>query len=279
MKRKFTKILGVGLTLALLTSLLLTAAPVAALGTPTVIFPATTDDDISRVDADYTINFTLGKDLAQNDTITITFPSGTTVASSVIATISASPGWHAGTWGDAVLTTPVFTSSTTYRTVTLTIDDSGDKIGEGAMVRIAITDGITNPSTIASYALTVKTSDETTAVTSVAYDIKAPTISALPGIASIYNEVGVLMDQKSGDNAIVNAIAAATGIIKPVIKLSPGTYTENPNTATASTTFIATGTAAETIVKGDWTINVASVTLENLTITGTVDKTGKTDIL
>ena len=64
MKKKFSKILGVGLTLALLTSLLLTAAPVSALTQPTVIFPTAADAVISNSSADYSISFVLGTQLA-----------------------------------------------------------------------------------------------------------------------------------------------------------------------------------------------------------------------
>lgn len=288
MKRKFSKILGVGLTLGLLASMLLAAVPVSALGTPTVSFPASTDDDISTANADYDITFILGKELAgtgvvlvptvrtANDTFTITFPSGYTIAAtaSITAALSASPGWL-GTAAPAIWGGPTnansgaFTSDATARTITYTVGVNED-LGQGATILVHITNGITNPSTVGSYTFTVATSQETTAVASAAYAISAPTISALPGVASVYNDVGILMNQKTGATAIADAITAAAGITKPVIKLSPGTYTENPDTATASTTFIATGTAAETIIKGNWTIDVASVTLQNLTLTGTV---------
>ncbi len=63
LKRKFSKILGVGLTLALLTSLLLTAAPVSALSQPIVTPVTAADSVISTVDADWNIRFELAKQL------------------------------------------------------------------------------------------------------------------------------------------------------------------------------------------------------------------------
>ena len=79
MKKKFSKILGVGLTLALLTSLLLVAAPVSALTQPSV---AVDNDDISATGVEYNIMFSLGKDLPDGATspfgkIVIDFPTGT----------------------------------------------------------------------------------------------------------------------------------------------------------------------------------------------------------
>ncbi|KKL86296.1 hypothetical protein LCGC14_1946200, partial [marine sediment metagenome] len=61
MKRKFSKILGVGLTLALLISLLATAAPVSAVTQPSVTVAPST---ISAVDVDYTISFRIDEQLA-----------------------------------------------------------------------------------------------------------------------------------------------------------------------------------------------------------------------
>ena len=67
MKKKFSKILGVGLTLALLCSLLLTAAPVSALSVPSVTVSPTT---ISAADAEYNIRFELDEQLTGGTTVT-----------------------------------------------------------------------------------------------------------------------------------------------------------------------------------------------------------------
>jgi len=73
MKKKFSKILGVGLTLALLCSLLLTAAPVSALSSATVTIPAA-DDEISFPNAEYSIFFTIHEELAGLDSVTFRLP-------------------------------------------------------------------------------------------------------------------------------------------------------------------------------------------------------------
>ncbi len=210
MKRKFSKILGVGLTLALLTSLLLTAAPVSALGQPTV---TPTNATIS-VTTPYSILFTLGKDLPDvTGTITIGFPTGTDLTAVAAGDISllATSGIGSG----AITTSPTFVtvvkspSTTTGPTVTITLPDiTGEtKIGMGAMVQVVVAD-VQNPGTVGSYTLTVATSAEA-AVTSAAYTIVIPTIPVLPGIVKVYNPSGVLMTQMTGDNAIYDAIAAA----------------------------------------------------------------------
>ncbi|MBA7666868.1 hypothetical protein ES703_74951 [subsurface metagenome] len=81
MKKKFTKILGAGLTLALLFSLVLTAAPVSALSQPSV---SVGDPTISEV-TDYSIVFDLGVRLG--GTSTLTFASTVSGAGDVTATI------------------------------------------------------------------------------------------------------------------------------------------------------------------------------------------------
>ncbi len=96
MKKKFSKILGVGLTLALLFSLLLVAAPVSAdVSQPTVSLDV---EDISAAE-EYVITFVPGKQLydgttADLHTITVRFPDDTTVPQGAITnvTLSASPG-------------------------------------------------------------------------------------------------------------------------------------------------------------------------------------------
>ena len=175
MKTKFTRILGVGLTVALITSLMVAAIPALALTQPSVSF-TTGNDVISYADADYFVYFQLGKELSAGDTITVTFPSDTTVGTPT-ANITAGPGWIGGEWKNPTLSSPTanWTFSATSRTVTKTLD-TGSQIGEGAQVRLSITAGLTNPSAAGSYTLTVKTSDETTAVESASYTIKTPTL-------------------------------------------------------------------------------------------------------
>ena len=167
------RVVGVSVTLTLLVSLLLPAVA-SALSQPAVSI-ASGDALISKADADYTIQFGLGKELAGSagggDTITITFPGDTIITpASLAATIQASGEWVGGTWQNAVVAGVIFRGSGTQRTITVTLG-TGDQIGEGALVRIEITAGITNPSVPGEYALTVKTSQETIPVESVAYFI------------------------------------------------------------------------------------------------------------
>ncbi|MDD4875921.1 MAG: right-handed parallel beta-helix repeat-containing protein [Dehalococcoidales bacterium] len=275
MKKRFSKILGVGLTVALLASLLLTVMPVSALTQPSVTFPTTADAVISKVDATYNVRFQLAKELGNADTITITFPSDTTISATPTVSILASPGWIGGAWLPANLVggganAPDWVGNNTTKTITGTLDDALHAIGEGAEVRISITAGITNPTAPAAYTLTVKTTEEATAVASAAYTINPPSVGGLPGIVTVYNPSGILMSQKTGGTAIEDAIAdaATTGY---VIKIGPGTYTEAAmDTDVDGVTLVATGTAAETILKGAFTIDNASCTLEGVTIQGTL---------
>ena len=169
MKKKFSKILGVELTLALLCSLLLTAAPVSAIGVPSVTFPLTTDAEISEVNADYVISFRLVDALAPTDKIVITFPEGTTVDTSPTATIE---GWCTPTLAYRAVDTPVEVGDADTRVVTLTwITDTITSLGT---VKVTFTAGITNPDIAGDYSLTVGTTkaDDTVieaAVTSADY--------------------------------------------------------------------------------------------------------------
>ncbi|MFC2010637.1 beta strand repeat-containing protein [Chloroflexota bacterium] len=272
-KRKISRILGVALTLALLTSMLIGVAPVSADVTQPVVTLDATETAIGTIDAGYAIRFQVNQELVAGDNITVTFPSDTAVVSVTgatggNATIQASPGWVGGVWLDAVVSNGAFSSTSTTRTVKFMLG-AGDRIGEGAEVRIKIDAGVNNPNAISTYTLTVATDAETTAVQSSAYSITTPTPSVLPGIIQVFNPANVLMDQFTGATAIAQAIveATATGY---VIKIGPGTYSEAPDTAVAGVTFMATGAAADTIVIGDWTVDQASTTISGLTLQGTV---------
>ena len=83
MKRKFSKILGIGLTLSLLISLLLTAAPVLASSVDQV--DADTSPDEISVAGTYTISYRADKVQTAGDTITVKFPDDTDVTSAAVA--------------------------------------------------------------------------------------------------------------------------------------------------------------------------------------------------
>ena len=236
MKGKLSSMWRVVIALALVAGLsLVAAAPVAALGQPTVTFVTTADSEISKANADYIIIFTLGEELyGASDTITITFPDDTTVAEGAIsnASIQASPGWFSAAaiaavtnittaWDDAEVGGITFSGNATARTVTASLA-AQDAIGQAATVRIELTEGITNPSAVGDYTLTVKTSDETTAVTSASYSITAP---LLGGTVEVFNPSGVKMATFSGTNALDQDQAGAYYDKKNyTIEVGPGTY-------------------------------------------------------
>jgi hypothetical protein len=283
MKKRISRIIGVGVTLALLTSLLVMALPASALSQPTVALGAYPNSMISYAGADYTILFTLGKDLEAGDIITITFPTGTTVATqtaptngtsgNVTGTVTMSPGWISGNWTSTVSSAATtWKSSGTTRTVTLTVG-SGDTYGEGSTVRVFIGTGITNPSSPGDYTLTVATTDEPTAVTSVAYTIISPIILPGPGTVEVYNPAGILMGSYVGLTNIQDAIDhAGSGY---TVKVGPGSYDQTVN-VNQQITLVSTGGAASTVIGdidsggsgGAVTVNASGTTTYPVVIDG-----------
>jgi len=214
-----------------------------------------------------------------SDYFTITFPTDTRVnATTVAGSIVTGPGWVDGVWAplpecDEIKFVGV--DATTYSKAYIKVIIGGlgatvtgrDIIGEGAEVRITITTGITNPSIIAGYTLTVKSNvtGDTTEVTSTTYSIGAPTVGALPGIVRLYNPSGIEMMSYSSTTGISLALAYPAGEGFK-ITVGPGTYSDSPNTNAAKLTIEATGTAAETIVVGAWTIDQPETTISGFTI-------------
>ncbi|MBL7166675.1 MAG: hypothetical protein ISS55_09360 [Dehalococcoidales bacterium] len=133
------------------------------------------------------------------DTITIAFPYNTGITAGAVGgtpTLVASPGWIDNVWlgGTALTYDDVTFVGTAYNVLTgaaakivCTLGNSAgsyadlDMLGEGADVRIQFVGatGITNPATIGDYTLTVKTTAETTAVTSAPYSISAPSAASV----------------------------------------------------------------------------------------------------
>ncbi len=275
------RVVGVGLTLALLTSLMVGAVPVSALSVPEVSIDAA-DDEISNPNSEYTIFFTIIEELGQNDVITITFPDDTVIGAPTAA-ITASPGWIGGVWLNAELDVggdvPEWDFDADDRTITATLDNAAHAIGEGASVRIVITAGITNPSSPGDYTLAVSTAEgQGTATTdddvaiedaeeSEKYEIESPTVPTLPGIVEAYNAAGILMDAFTGANAIADAIAAAGEGY--TIKVGPGTYTENLDVSTGHLTIQSENGAEVTIVQAaDPDGNVFKVNADYVKISG-----------
>ena len=148
-------------------------------------------------------------------------------------------------------------------------------------MKVTFTAGIDNPDIAGDYSLTVGTTkaDDTVieaAVTSADYSIIEPIIGGVPGTVMWSNPAGVPMGIDSGDFPIEAAIIAAED--NYTINIGTGTYTDTPTTANAGVTFVSTGTAEDTIISGLWTIDTATITLDDLTITGGVTVTaGGTD--
>jgi hypothetical protein len=133
-------------------------------------------------------------------------------------------------------------TSTRGPIINLDLADEGGNIGEAAMVRVkTLNTKITNPPTIGDYTLTVKTSADTTAVTSNTYTTTPPTILPLPGIVERYNSAGVLMEQQT-----VIATCITNASVGDVIRVGAGTYDEN---LTIGKSITLEGDAATTIIK------------------------------
>jgi hypothetical protein len=271
MKKKLSKILGISLSIALMTSLLVAAAPAVAISTPSVdVSPATITKD-----ATYTIEFDVTKQLTGNgtlqDTITITFPAGTVVAAPT-ATIVIGPGWvdnGTGPVWDAVpddISGGTWTYSATERWIKYELPAGGVYVGSSAEVRVEITDGITNPDAPGDYTLDVATSQETTAKTSSTYEITTPTIDPLSGIVSAYNAEGILMAQSHEIQECIDE-AGPGG----TIEVGPGTYTYPWDLTVAADhegqTIVGIGEPGTCIIKSTSSVNidVDDVTIDGLT--------------
>jgi hypothetical protein len=288
MKKKFSKILGIGLSIALVTSLLVAAVPAIALSQPVVTFGTpNVDNVISTPNAVHVITFSINKQLTgnatQRDSIVITFPTGYVIGGAVTGIISAGPGWVTDgnppdpQWNPAAPTLGAnFTSNPTLRTITYTMDNVPSYIGESAMVRIQINTGITNPGTPGDYTVTVATQKPgaipiEAAVTSASYSIVTPYIFPLAGVVMAYNNAGILMGQSY---SIITGIAQAGPGGR--VELGPGTFNEAVNANVAGQTIIGTGGAGTVKIGmgGSLTISAGpvlptgttGVTIDNLTI-------------
>ena len=220
MKKKFSKILGIGLTLSLLLSLLLTAAPVSANVSSAGISATST---VISAPSTYTLTFSINDALAVTDTITVEFPSGYDVSGLTVAEFQIAATSGIGTTAFGLANASVVAVSSQSVTATLT---AGNPIGAGATVQVVIGDStvgqVTNAGALGDYTLEVNTSQETTQVDSAAVTLTAPTISALPGIVEGKNSDGVTLFKATGNTAIDDAISTA-GVAEIVV--GPGTYT------------------------------------------------------
>ena len=282
MKKKFSKILGIGLTLALVTSLLLTAAPVSAISQLTVTI-ATGDEVISTSPAEYTLFFTIHDELGAGDVITITFPDDTAIAAGAPAgaSIAASDGW-VGTppvWTPANVGAGAFLGDATDDTVTYTLA-ALEVIGASAEVYINLPAGITNPTTPGEdYTLTVKTDDSLAAeiepaAESAPYTIEPPTIVAPPTTVRVFNPAEVEFQPQTGPDAIADAIALVTSA-GWTLTIGAGTYehTAPPLDINKVDLTINVSAGADVLIVGDVDITASGLTLDGGRIEGTLDIT------
>ena len=137
--------------------------------TPLTVSAVTVNPNTSGQTASYTIPITLGSNGELNggsDTITVTWPSGTTVPASIANTSVTINGSNS----NSVTTTPA------SRQAVVTVPSD---LNNSASVALVFTSsaGIINPSTAGSYTLAVKTSVEMSEVNSPSYSISAPAIT------------------------------------------------------------------------------------------------------
>jgi hypothetical protein len=256
MRKKVSKILGVALSVIVLASMIVTASPVMA----TISQPAitVTPDSISTA-AEYLISFDTYFPMAATDDITVIFPSGTTVPSSITAAnVSISNDGKTGTF--TACTT--VTSNSTIREVVALIP-VGETTGGAAHMAIKITAaaGVINPGTPGTYQVEVDTSQEGTNVISKDYTI------GIPGMVTRYNDDG---NYVGSFNTISAALAACND--KDELKLGHGTYAEDI-TIPATLDYLditATGEVAETVLKGNFVFDGTNNTITGCTFKGTV---------
>jgi hypothetical protein len=277
MKNLFFKISGLAAIITMLALAIVSPAAADVSGVTVTISTTGVNNAISFT-GNYTINFTPGTQLigpvgsSSADTITITFPSGFTVGSSVTATITAGSGLitSAGPTSSQPSVTSHGAFSTNGKAVVFTLG-TGDQIGAGAQVSININSGVNNPPVAGNYTLTVATSQETNAVTSGTFAILNPSTGGpLPGVASVFNSAGTLMNQSNSLNTALNYVIT-NNLSGATIKLTNGTYADIAGAYAASVTLTGTDPSVNNvIVKGTapWSLTGAKVALNNLTVYG-----------
>ena len=277
MKKTISRILGVGVSVALLASLVVFAAPVSALTQPTV---SLSNDLISHL-ADYTIMFDVSNDLAEGGTISVTFPVGTYITSITDAvdadvTIAATSGIGSSAFGATQAG-----SATVGQQLTITVPDVNveDKIGAGATVQVVVS-GVVNPPFPGYYTLTVHTSQEPTPVESDIYVITMPLHAPWPFVSiptgqNIISQadadypisIGLGEELGAGDTITVTfpsdtVVSAPTANITASIGWIGGIYKDATLNAVTWTADTATRTVTATLGTGDEVGELAWVWIE-----------------
>ena len=254
MKKKLSRILGVGLTLALLTSLLLTAAPaIADISQPTVDVDG---DEISADDAEYTLSFRINTELVEADdpVITVKFPDDTDVSDVTNSDVTIEATSGIGSGSGTVLTLTATSDPDDDTILEIELDDLGLAIGAkiGAMAYIQVTiDDVINPSGPDTYTLEVMTSEEDSYVESEEYDIGAPTVG---GFVYVYNPSDILLATYGGQQALNNCFDDGHFANDDyTIKVGPGTYVLDNyiDIYGEGVTLVSSDGAEDTIIDGD----------------------------
>ncbi len=260
---KFSRILGSGLSVAMLASTLVTAAPAFADVSSALV--AVSPTTISGA-GNYTITFNVNNSLGTNATITIVFPSDTTTSNSSLGAGNVTLLSTAGFGVQNLETNVAATVKSDLRTVTINTSGTAG-IGEAATVRIHFYNGsIKNPSAPGNYTLTVATSNDTAAIASQSYTITSPVIGPLPGVVTGKNAAGqVLYQSITGD---INAAMAVPGVV--TVELGAGTYNTTATTAVDNQTINGVGPAGTVIFNpgSGVAFNVlnANIVISNVTV-------------
>lgn len=273
---KFTRIVGVGLSTAMLATTVLTAVPVMADVSGLAVTMNNTGISQS---AAWDIRFTATNAIkdAVNANITITFPSGFSVNNSGTltdnttgVTIGAGVGWtDTITQGPAVLSGVTINGTAATRRVIVHLAAT-DVIGAGADVRIILPVGlVTNPSAAGSTNITVATSNDTTAVTSNNIVITLPFVGPLPGVVEGKNSVGDVLVRVI--NSDLSSVITTPGVSR--IELASGTYNATNVASVVNQTIIGVGAAGTVILTNaagatPLSITAAGVVIQDLTIAG-----------
>ncbi len=266
MKRKLSKLLGIGLTIAMLISLVVAAAPAAAISQPSValaqIDAGNPANVISKFNT-YTITFTAGAAAAAGDIIVVTFPTDTDVSTLVAGdcTLASTAGIGGGGSAGAAIPIVTIAPGLTNNVLNITVPGAA-AYGSGSIVQLVLgkagATGIKNPPTQnEAYTLAVKVQTAIAVpieaeVTSAAYAINNPSLNPLPGIVYAKNSAGTTMAQT---NVIMDAVNAAG--VGGRVEIGAGYYDENVILTTANSkgmTIIAIdgpGTAVIKNVDGD----------------------------
>jgi len=274
-KKKISKILGVGLTLALLASLVLAAAPVAASPNVSGVRVELSDYGDAAATVTYYVYFTPGANLTANvDTITVFFPTGTT-------SIDVSDAARVDQDGDAVLyanTTVTTKSVAGYRFILTTPVN----ITAGTEARVEIA-GITNPDitpATQNFTLKVYTSKETEQVESSTYTIGVTKVTAAKFDPSNGNSTPSAAAAEAGtaglaDDYLVQFTTSGAGAL--AANWDTITVIFPPDT-TVPASIAASNVAINEAVTDSWTLCTVAPSVSGRTVTLTVPTISGQDI-